>query len=330
MTAAMPHPVPGSTLALPHLTQAQAPLTHAVDVINERGETEAVHIPAERPLTVYVDRRELVTLMTLGAAPEALTIGWLRNQRLVKRLDEIASVQVDWEVDAVSVTTHHGLQNADQKLGSRTVTTGCGQGSVFGGLMDEVDRITLPEARLTQGELYGIVNAIRLKETTYKSAGSVHGCALFRGEALLTFVEDVGRHNAIDTIAGWMWMNTDGKVPQGGASSTLSGGTPAENAASESLHAPMSGADKVFYTTGRLTSEMVIKSAQMGVPIVVSRSGMTQMGHAVAQQLGLCAIGRATNRRFVCYSGTDRLVLQPELAQVPVVPVARGGAGTAS
>ena len=149
-------------------------------------------------------------------------------------------------------------------------------------------------------------------------------------ERPLTFVEDVGRHNAIDTIAGWMWMNTDGKVPQGGASSTLSGGTPAENAASESLHAPMSGADKVFYTTGRLTSEMVIKSAQMGVPIVVSRSGMTQMGHAVAQQLGLCAIGRATNRRFVCYSGTDRLVLQPELAQVPVVPVARGGAGTAS
>ena len=129
----------------------------------------------------------------------------------------------------------------------------------------------------------------------------MHGCALFRGEDLLTFVEDVGRHNAIDTIAGWMWMQSDA----GGVS--------------------MSGADKVFYTTGRLTSEMVIKSAQMGVPIVVSRSGMTQMGHAVAQQLGLCAIGRATNRRFVCYSGADRLVLQPELAQYPAVAAATTG-----
>ena len=180
---------------------------------------------------------------------------------------------------------------------------------MFGGLMDEVDRIQLPDARLTQGQLYGIVNAIRLKETTYKSSGSVHGCALFQGEELLTFVEDVGRHNAIDTIAGWMWMNPE----------TSSSGSPAEGSAP----VPMSGADKVFYTTGRLTSEMVIKSAQMGVPIVVSRSGMTQMGHAVAQQLGLCAIGRATNRRFVCYSGAHRLVLQPELAQAPVVPPAQ-------
>ncbi|RKR68149.1 FdhD protein [Acidovorax sp. 94] len=315
---------------LPRLTQAHAPLTHSVEVVNELGEREQVQIPAERPLTIYVDKRELVTLMTLGAHPELLVLGYLRNQRLVESVFDIESITVDWEVHAAAVRTRHGIARIEERTASKVVTTGCGQGSVFGGLMDEVDRITLPEARLTQGELYGIVNAIRLKETTYKSAGSVHGCALFRGEALLTFVEDVGRHNAIDTIAGWMWMNTNGKVPQGGVSSTLSGGTPAENAASESRHAPMSGADKVFYTTGRLTSEMVIKSAQMGVPIVVSRSGMTQMGHAVAQQLGLCAIGRATNRRFVCYSGTDRLVLQPELAQVPVVPVARGGAGTAS
>ncbi len=311
---------------LPRLTQAHAPLTHSVEVVNELGEHEQVQIPAERPLTIYVDKRELVTLMTLGAQPELLVLGYLRNQRLVESVFDIESVTVDWEVHAAAVRTRHGIARIEERTARKVVTTGCGQGSVFGGLMDEVDRITLPEARLTQGELYGIVNAIRLKETTYKSAGSVHGCALFRGESLLTFVEDVGRHNAIDTIAGWMWMNTDGQGLGGGASSAPSSGTPADDAVSERLHAPVSGANKVFYTTGRLTSEMVIKSAQMGVPIVVSRSGMTQMGHAVAQQLGLCAIGRATNRRFVCYSGADRLVLQPELAQPPAVPGARGSA----
>ncbi|WP_233247147.1 formate dehydrogenase accessory sulfurtransferase FdhD [Acidovorax sp. 107] len=301
----LPMPAP----VLPRLTQARAPLTHAVEIVNELGEREQVQIPAERPLTIYVDKRELVTLMTLGAQPELLVLGYLRNQRLVESVLDIESITVDWEVHAAAVRTRHGIARIEERTASKVVTTGCGQGSVFGGLMDEVDRIKLPEARLTQGQLYGIVNAIRLKETTYKSSGSVHGCALFQGEELLVFVEDVGRHNAIDTIAGWMWMNPE---------------TPAsDNAASDALAVPMSGADKVFYTTGRLTSEMVIKSAQMGVPIVVSRSGMTQMGHAVAQQLGLCAIGRATNRRFVCFSGTHRLVLQPELAQPPVVPPAQ-------
>ncbi len=286
---------------LPRLTQAQAPLTHCVEVVNEHGEREQVHIPAERPLTVYVDKRELVTLMTLGAHPELLVLGYLRNQRLVESVQDIESITVDWEVNAAAVRTRHGIARIEERTASKVVTTGCGQGSVFGGLMDEVDRIVLPEARLTQGQLYGIVNAIRLKESTYKSAGSVHGCALFQGEELLVFVEDVGRHNAIDTIAGWMWMSATDTVP-------------------------MAGADKVFYTTGRLTSEMVIKSAQMGVPIVVSRSGMTQMGHAVAEQLGLCAIGRATNRRFVCYSGMHRLVLQPGLAQAPPVAPDAGAA----
>jgi FdhD protein len=282
---------------LPRLTQAHAPLTHSVEVVNELGEREQVQIPAERPLTIYVDKREIVTLMTLGAQPELLVLGYLRNQRLVESVFDIESITVDWEVHAAAVRTRKGIARIEERTASKVVTTGCGQGSVYGGLMDEVDRIELPAAQLTQAQLYGIVNAIRLKESTYKSAGSVHGCALFRGEELLTFVEDVGRHNAIDTIAGWMWMQTG----------------------------DMTGSDKVFYTTGRLTSEMVIKSAQMGVPIVVSRSGMTQMGHAVAQQLGLCAIGRATNRRFVCYSGTDRLLLQPELALTrPVAPAPIG------
>ena len=296
---------PPQPLDLPRLTQAQAPLTQAVDVINERGETEQVHIPAERALTVYVDRRELVTLMTLGAHPELLVLGYLRNQRLVDSVFDIESITVDWDVNAAAVRTRHGIARIEERTASKVVTTGCGQGSVFGGLMDEVDRIELPQAQLTQAQLYGLVNAIRLKETTYKSAGSVHGCALFRGEDMLVFVEDVGRHNAIDTIAGWMWMNPEApsaaRSIQAGQTDTAS-------------FQPMGGADKVFYTTGRLTSEMVIKSAQMGVPIVVSRSGMTQMGHAVAAQLGLCAIGRATNRRFVCYAGAHRLVLQPELA----------------
>ena len=291
---------------MPRLTQAQAPLTHGVEVVNELGEREQLSIPAERPLTLYVDKRELVTLMTLGAHPELLVLGYLRNQRLVESVFDIESITVDWDVHAAAVQTRQGIARIEERTASKVVTTGCGQGSVFGGLMDEVDRIVLPEARLSQAQLYGIVNAIRLKETTYKSAGSVHGCALFRGEELLTFVEDVGRHNAIDTTAGWMWMNPEAAAADGVASDNASA-------------APMSGTDKVFYTTGRLTSEMVIKSAQMGVPIVVSRSGMTQMGHAVAQQLGLCAIGRATNRRFVCYSGAHRLVLQPELAVVPAV-----------
>ena len=291
--------------ALPRLTQAQAPLTHHVEVVNEFGEREQVQIPAERPLTLYVDKRELVTLMTLGAQPELLVLGYLRNQRLVDSVFDIESITVDWEVNAAAVRTRRGIARIEERTASKVVTTGCGQGSVFGGLMDEVDRIELPQAQLTQAQLYGLVNAIRLKETTYKSAGSVHGCALFRGEDMLVFVEDVGRHNAIDTIAGWMWINPEATSA---APSTQAG------QADTAPFQPMGGADKVFYTTGRLTSEMVIKSAQMGVPIVVSRSGMTQMGHGVAQQLGLCAIGRATNRRFVCYAGAHRLVLQPELA----------------
>jgi FdhD protein len=270
---------------LPFLTEARAPLTREITTVNEHGERSTTSIPAERPLTVYVDRQELVTLMTLGARPEWLVLGYLRNQRLVRSLEDIESVTVDWDVGSAAVKTRRGIANLRQRTSRRVVTTGCGQGSVFGGLMDEIESIQLPEAAITQAQLYGILNAIRLQESTYKSAGSVHGCALFEGERMLLFIEDVGRHNAIDTIAGWMWL-------QGIANA----------------------GDKVFYTTGRLTSEMIIKSAQMGVPIVVSRSGMTQMGHEIAQRLGLCAIGRATNKHFLCYTGRERLLLQPELA----------------
>ena len=278
---------------LPQLTHARAPLTQEVTVLNEYGQSSQVSIPAERDLTVYVDKRELVTLMTLGAQPEWLVLGYLLNQRLVRSVDEVESITVDWDVGSAAVKTRHGIDRIEERTARRVVTTGCGQGSVFGHLMDEIDSIRLPEAAvLRQSQLYGIVNAIRLKESTYKSAGSVHACALFRGEELQLFVEDVGRHNAVDTIAGWMSLEDPSLARS---------------------------ADKVFYTTGRLTSEMVIKSAQMGVAVVVSRSGITQMGLEVAQRVGLCAIGRATNKRFLCYANPQRLLLD---AVPPPAPVA--------
>ncbi|MBX3609238.1 MAG: formate dehydrogenase accessory sulfurtransferase FdhD [Hydrogenophaga sp.] len=269
----------------PLLTVASAPLTEQVEVRNEYGESTTVHIPAERDLTVYVDKRELVTLMTLGAHPEWLTLGYLLNQRLIASIEEVESVTVDWDVNAASVKTRKGIDRIEERTARRVVTTGCGQGSVFGGLMDELDRIELPEGVLRQSQLYAIVNAIRLKESTYKSAGSVHACALFRGTELALFVEDVGRHNAVDTIAGWLALQQE---PVRDSGDML---------------------DKVFYTTGRLTSEMVIKSAQMGVAAVISRSGITQMGLQVARRVGLCAVGRATNRHFLCYANPQRLML---------------------
>lgn len=280
---------------LPFLTQARAPLVREILAVNELGEAQPVFIPCERALTVYVDKRELVTLMTLGAHPELLVLGFLRNQRLVASVDEIESITVDWEVGAAAVKTRQGISDIEARTRKRVVTTGCGQGSVFGDLMAEVDQLVLPQASLQQSQLYGIVNAIRLQDSTYKTAGSVHGCALFRGEDMLVFVEDVGRHNAVDTIAGWMWLQDP---------------------------ADMLGQDKAFYTTGRMTSEMVIKTAQMGIPFVISRSGITQMGQEVAGRMGLCTIGRATHRRFLCYTGAQRLVLDAASAVRPLARVA--------
>jgi FdhD protein len=275
---------------LPRITQAQAELTRQIDVVNEHGVHERASIPAERALTVYVDKREIVTLMTLGAHPELLVLGYLRNQRLVGDVSEVESITVDWNAGedgagVAAVKTRHGIADIAARTEKRVVTTGCGQGSVFGDLMGDIDRLQLPDARISQARLYAVLNAIRLQETTYKSAGSVHGCALFQGEQMQIFVEDVGRHNAIDTIAGWMWMNS-----------------------------VAANADSIFYTTGRLTSEMVMKSAQMGVAVVVSRSGITQMGFDVATRLGLCTIGRATNKHFLCYTAAERLQLDPSLA----------------
>lgn len=281
----------GAPAGRPLLSQARAILTHEVLAIDERGRRSGIAIPAERPLTIYVDRRELVTLMTLGGAPEALVLGYLRNQRLVRALDEIVSIQVDWSVDAAAVVTRAGIEDLEARTANKVVTTGCGQGSVFGGLMDEVDTIALPaDARLAQASVYRIVDTIRTQQSVYKQAGSVHGCALFTGAGeLLYFVEDVGRHNAVDAIAGLMWL--DG----------------------------VDGADKVFYTTGRLTSEMVIKGAQMGIPFLLSRSGTTQMGQMVAERVGMSLLARCSGRHFLLLAGHERLLFDPRLLDTPYV-----------
>lgn len=269
----------------PLLSNARCPLTVTIDAINEHGEVVSTEIAGEHPLTIYVDKREIVTLMTLGVAPEALTIGFLRNQRLARSLDEIATVQVDWEVDAVAVTTRNGLSQREEakRMEKRTITTGCGQGTMFGDLMAEIEELRLPAgARLSEPGLYALLAAVRQHESVYKQAGAVHGCALISNTAhepkIQMFIEDVGRHNAVDTIAGLMWLEG------------------------------VSGENAIFYTTGRLTSEMVIKTAQMGIPILVSRSGITQMGWEIGRRVGMTIIGRAQGRHYLLFSGEERFV----------------------
>jgi FdhD protein len=271
----------------PTLTSAARPLTFEVEAVNERGEALSTPIAGEHPLTLYLDKREIVTLMTLGQAPEALTIGYLRNQRLIGSLEEIEAVQVDWETGSVAVTTRRAGRGTDrqaarklgEKLKKRTVTTGCGQGTVFGDLMEEIESIRLrDDVRLTEETLYALLDAVRRYETIYKSAGAVHGCALAAGAEILYFVEDVGRHNAVDAIAGHMWLDR------------------------------IDGSDKIFYTTGRLTSEMVIKAAQMRIPFLVSRSGLTEMGHQIASQVGITMLGRAVNKHYLLFTGKQRFV----------------------
>jgi FdhD protein len=265
----------------PLLTSAARPATFDVSAVDEHGAARAVPIAGEHPLTVYVDKQEILTLMTLGAAPEDLTIGYLRNQRLVESIEDIVAVQVDWETNSVAVKTRNGLADLDQKTAKRTKTTGCGQGTVFGDLMDEIDSVRLPGgATLSRAALYELLDQVRVHETIYKQAGAVHGCALATTDGeraqILMFVEDVGRHNAVDAIAGRMWLDR------------------------------IEGGDKIFYTTGRLTSEMVIKAAQMGIPFLVSRSGLTQMGYEIAQKVGMTMIGRATNKHYLLFTGGER------------------------
>jgi FdhD protein len=279
----------------PRLTAARCELLREITVMDEYGARRSIHIPAERPLTVFVDKRELVTLMTLGECPELLVLGYLHNQRLITAVQDVESITVDWDVGAAAVRTHHGVQDLAAKTAHRVVTTGCGQGTVFGDVMGQLDSLRLPDARharIRQSTLHRMLEAMRQQDSIHRKAGSVHGCALFRGARMLVFVEDVGRHNAIDTIAGWM-----------------------------ALHG-VDGGDKAFYTTGRLTSEMVMKSAHLGVPIIVSRNGVTAMGHELAARLGMTLFGRAANRHFLCYTGAERFDSEPEPQRPPVRVVA--------
>ncbi len=267
----------------PLLTNAARPATFTVRSLDENGAAHETPIAGEHPLTLYIDKRELLTLMTLGAAPEALAIGYLRNQRLVDSIEDIVSVQVDWEVDACAIVTRSGLRDLEAKTAKRTKTSGCGQGTMFGDLMDEIDVVRLPPgARISQATIYALLDRVRGHDTIYKQAGAVHGCALASNgdgrSEILYFVEDVGRHNAVDAIAGMMWL--DG----------------------------VDGSDKIFYTTGRLTSEMVIKAAQMRIPFLVSRSGLTQMGFEIAQKVGITMIGRAINKHYLLFTGQERLI----------------------
>lgn len=270
-------------------TEGLAP-THAVTAVDEYGKTRDVHVAGEQPLTLRVDDREVVTLMTLGTHPEALALGYLRNQRLVESIEEIESVTVNWDFEAVDVRTRsgEGIIDWEEKLSKRTVTTGCGQGTVFSCTIDKIYDLQLPPANIRQSTLYTLLSNINSYNEIYKQAGAVHGCALCRDTTILNFVEDVGRHNAADAISGQMWL--DGE----------------------------SGGDKIFYTTGRLTSEIVMKVTQMGIPILLSRSGVTFMGLELAEVTGVTMIARAKGRHFLVYHGNDNITFDAPPAPRPI------------
>ena len=266
------------------MSSASVPLVHEVEILDEAGRKKLTHIPGERPLTIYLDKRELVTLMTLGSAPEALVLGYLRNQRLVESPDDIESIQVDWETDSAAVKTRRSTVDIDALTRKRVVTTGCGQGTMFGGLMEEMAETRLPDGpNLSQESIVALIDAIRVHDSIYKKSGSVHACAVFervgdKGVELLHFIEDVGRHNAVDSISGLMWL------------------------------ADKPGKDLIFFTTGRLTSEMVIKGAQMGVPFLLTRSGVTLMGLELARKTNLTILSRCSGKHFEIYNAPERVI----------------------
>lgn len=272
-----------STIAM---TNASVPVVHEVSILDELGRQKSTFIPGERSLTIYLDKREVVTLMTLGSAPEALVLGYLRNQRLVESADDIESIQVDWESDSAAVKTRRSTVDIDAITSKRVVTTGCGQGTMFGGLMEDMAQIRLPEGpKLHQAAIVDLLEQIRSHETIYKKAGSVHACAVFERAGdnrvkLLHLIEDVGRHNAVDSISGLLWL------------------------------AKRHGEELIFFTTGRLTSEMVIKGAQMGIPFLLTRSGVTQMGLELAKKTHLTLLSRCSGKHFEIYNAPERVVFQ--------------------
>jgi len=268
------------------MSNASVPVVHEVEIIDELGRRKPTFIPGERSLTIYLDKREVVTLMTLGSAPEALVLGYLRNQRLVESPADIESIQVDWETDSAAVKTRRSTVDIDAITSKRVVTTGCGQGTMFGGLMEDMAQIRLPEGpKLHQAAIVDLLEQIRAHETIYKKAGSVHACAVFERDGdnkarLIHLIEDVGRHNAVDSISGLMWL----------------------------VNRP--GENLIFFTTGRLTSEMVIKGAQMGIPFLLTRSGVTQMGLELARKTHLTLLSRCSGKHFEIYNAPERVVFQ--------------------
>ncbi|MCG9640426.1 formate dehydrogenase accessory sulfurtransferase FdhD [Vibrio sp. Isolate34] len=251
--------------------------TIEVEVFDEYGEKLTKQIACERPLTVMLNWKEIVTLMTLGSRPEALVLGYLKNQSFLSDPEAVESIIIDWETSSAAVITKEDTSQLEQALKKKTVTSGCGQGTMYGNVMKQLEDYQVPQTKIKQSEIYTALEALTHYNDTYKKAGAVHGCAVCKDDQVLSFVEDVGRHNAVDTLAGEMWLNKE------------------------------NGADKIFYTTGRLTSEMVIKVAQMGIPVLLSRSGVTQMGLDLAQKFGITTIARAKGLRFQVFTGADKV-----------------------
>ncbi|MGI9887948.1 formate dehydrogenase accessory sulfurtransferase FdhD [Vibrio chagasii] len=251
--------------------------TIEVEVFDEYGEKLTKQIACERPLTVMLNWKEIVTLMTLGSRPEALVLGYLKNQSFLSDPEAVESIIIDWETSSAAVITKEDTSQLEQALKKKTVTSGCGQGTMYGNVMKQLEDYQVPQTKIKQSEIYTALEALTHYNDTYKKAGAVHGCAVCKDDQVLSFVEDVGRHNAVDTLAGEMWLNKE------------------------------DGADKIFYTTGRLTSEMVIKVAQMGIPVLLSRSGVTQMGLDLAQKFGITTIARAKGLRFQVFTGADKI-----------------------
>lgn len=251
--------------------------TMDVVVYDQYGEPLNKSIACERPLTVLLNWKEVVTLMTLGSRPEALVLGYLKNQSFISKRDKLQSVIIDWQTHSAAVLTEENIERVESALKKKTVTSGCGQGTMYGNVMQQLEGYQVPQTRLKQSQIYSALEALTHYNDTYRKAGAVHGCAICQADQVISFVEDVGRHNAVDTLAGELWLKGD------------------------------TGADKIFYTTGRLTSEMVIKVAQMGIPVLLSRSGVTQMGLDLANQFGITTIARAKGLRFEIYSGAEKI-----------------------
>jgi FdhD protein len=260
-------------------------LTRIVTGVDQTGASITIRVTVERALTLYLNAREIVTMMTIGDRPEELAIGYLLNQNMLKPDDVVTGVDYDEDLEVIVVRTERQT-DFEEKLRKKTLTSGCAQGTAFGDLMEQLDTIALPKAPLKTSWLYKLASAINQTPSLYLEAGAIHGCVLCKEDQPLVYMEDVGRHNAVDKVAGWMFRNG------------------------------VSGGDKIFYTTGRLTSEMVIKTARMGIPVLVSRSGFTAWGVELARQIGMTLIGRAKGKRFVALAGEERIQFDHALAYV--------------